>query len=189
MHASVMLPRGNSNARGKVVACKRNANGNPIGQANENPILDLHVHHVEFDNGDVSKLTVNVIGKAMYASCDEDGNEYLMMHLLVNHKSNAQAESKEDQRIVHRGCNSMCHSTVGWHLCIQWKDGNLLAVPQRHEGGVPHRGRRVRRRTGHQQQTSLQLVGKPCVAQAQAHHHSSQEAKCAIPEEDAQIWH
>ena len=86
---------------------------------------------MEFDNGDVSKLTVNVIGKAMYASCDEDGNEYLMMDLLVNHKSNAQAVSKEDQRIVHRGCNSTCHSTVGWHLCIQWKDGQPPGSPSK----------------------------------------------------------
>ncbi len=44
IHASVMLPLGNSTAWGKVIACKRNANGNPIGRANENLRL-IRVSH------------------------------------------------------------------------------------------------------------------------------------------------
>ena len=124
LHASVMLPRGNLFARGKVIVRKRDAKGNPIGQANDNTILDLRVCPVEFDDGDVSELTANVITESRYALCDNNGNEYLMMDSFVDHKSNAQAVTKEIQRIVHRGRNSMHRSTIGWHLCVQWKDGS-----------------------------------------------------------------
>jgi hypothetical protein len=41
-----------------------------------------------------------------------------MMDSFVNHKSNAQAVTKENQCIDHRGRNSMHRSTVGW------KDGS-----------------------------------------------------------------
>jgi hypothetical protein len=119
-----MLPCGNSFARGKVIGRKRDAKGNPIGRANDNTILDSRVYRVEFDDGDVSELMANVIAESMYASCDDEGNEYLMMDSFVDHKSNAQAVTKESQRIVHRGRNSMRRSTVGWHLCVQWKDGS-----------------------------------------------------------------
>ena len=40
VNASVMLPRGNSYDRGKVVRHKRDADGNAVGKKNYNPILD-----------------------------------------------------------------------------------------------------------------------------------------------------
>jgi hypothetical protein len=47
--------------------------------------VDLHVYCVEFDDGDVSELTANVIAELMYALWDDEGNKYLMMDLSVNH--------------------------------------------------------------------------------------------------------
>ena len=40
VNASVMLPRGNSYAIGKVVGRKRDTDGNAVGRTNGNPILD-----------------------------------------------------------------------------------------------------------------------------------------------------
>ncbi len=71
------------------------ARGNPIGRANNNPIINSHVYRIEFDDGNVSELTANVITESMYASCDIKGNKYLMMDLFANHRSNA--VSKEEQ--------------------------------------------------------------------------------------------
>ena len=76
---SVMLPRGNSYARGKVIRRKRYADGNAVGRTNNNPILDTHKYRVKFDDGEVSKITVNVITESIYAVYDDSGNEYLMM--------------------------------------------------------------------------------------------------------------
>jgi hypothetical protein len=119
-----MLPRGNSLARGTVIGQKRDARGDPIGNANANPIMDSHVYHVEFDDGGVCELTANFIAESMYASCDADGNEYILFDSFVDYKSNRKAVTKDNQRIAHNGRNSLRRSTVGWHLCVQWKDGS-----------------------------------------------------------------
>jgi hypothetical protein len=82
------------------------------------------VYRVKFEDGDVFELTANVITESMYASCDADGNEYILFDSFVNHKSNRKAVTKDSQRIVHNGRNLLHRSTAGWHLCVQWKDGS-----------------------------------------------------------------
>jgi hypothetical protein len=69
VNASLMLPRGNSLARGTVIGQKRDSRGNPIGNANANPIMDSRVYCVEFDDGDVCKLTANVIAHVRILRC------------------------------------------------------------------------------------------------------------------------
>ncbi len=60
----------------------------------------------------------------MYASCNADGNKYILFDSFVDYKSNRKAVTKDNQWIVHNGRNSLHQSTVGWHLCVQWKDGS-----------------------------------------------------------------
>jgi hypothetical protein len=45
-NAPLMLPRGNSLARRTVIGRKRDARGDPIGNANANPIMDLRIYCV-----------------------------------------------------------------------------------------------------------------------------------------------
>ena len=61
VNSSVMLPRGNTYARGKVIGRKRDGSGNAVGIINDNPILETRKYCVEFNEGEVSKLTANVI--------------------------------------------------------------------------------------------------------------------------------
>ena len=68
--------------------------------------------------------TANVIAESMYASCNADGNEYILFDSFVHYKSNLKAVTKDNQQIVHNGRNSLRRSTVGWHLYVQWKDGS-----------------------------------------------------------------
>ena len=82
------------------------------------------MYRIEFEDGDVCELTANVIAESMYASCNADGNEYILFDSFINHKSNRKAVTKDSQRIVHNGRNSLRRSTPGWHLCVQWKDGS-----------------------------------------------------------------
>jgi hypothetical protein len=119
VNASLMLPRSNVLVCGTVIGRKHDARDDPIGNANTNPILDLRVYHVEFEDGDVCELTANVIGKSMYGSCDADGNEYILFDSFVDHKSNRKAVTKDSQRTVRNSRNSLRRSTAGWHLCVQ----------------------------------------------------------------------
>jgi hypothetical protein len=65
---------------------KEDADGNPIGLANAKPILDTHEYVTEIDDGDETELNVNLIAEAMYAQCDPNGNRYVLLDSIVDHR-------------------------------------------------------------------------------------------------------
>ena len=65
LSAKIMLPRGGTMVRGCVAARKRDQDGNPIGLANSNPILDTRFKVVHFDDGDQTELTANMITESL----------------------------------------------------------------------------------------------------------------------------
>jgi hypothetical protein len=79
LSVDILIPRGGSIAKGRVKSRKRDADGNPIGWADANPILDTREYIVEFENGDEAELNANLIAEAMYAQCDPDGNQYVLL--------------------------------------------------------------------------------------------------------------
>ena len=58
-----MLPLGESLSRGRVVERKRDAEGNLMGRANDNPIRDTRQYVVKFDSGEVTELTASIIAQ------------------------------------------------------------------------------------------------------------------------------
>ncbi len=54
--ASVLLPRGGEVLKAQVMPRKKDANGNPIGRANSNPILDTRVYEVEFEESSTRRI-------------------------------------------------------------------------------------------------------------------------------------
>ncbi len=62
---SIMIPRNNNIAHGTVVSRKRDAEGNIIGRAHDNPILESCVYDVEFADSEVTARMANAIAKPM----------------------------------------------------------------------------------------------------------------------------
>jgi hypothetical protein len=58
--SEVKLPRNGSEILGQVFARKCDSEGNPIGMANVNPILDTQVYQVMFPEGNVAEYSANV---------------------------------------------------------------------------------------------------------------------------------
>ena len=83
--AKVMMPKGGTMSRGRVTKRKRDNNGNPIGCANNYPILDMREYIVEFHDDDVTELTANLIVKSMYAQCDPNGNQYVLLDKIIDY--------------------------------------------------------------------------------------------------------
>jgi len=79
LSAEIMLPRGRTMVKGRVAVHKRDRDGNPIGLANANPILDTRSYIVYFDDGNQTELTANMIAESMYSQCDPDGHEYVLL--------------------------------------------------------------------------------------------------------------
>jgi hypothetical protein len=121
----LLLPKRGTMSRGCVTTWKRDADGNPKGRANENPILDTREYTVIFKDGDVTELTVNLIAESMYAQCDPDGNQYVLLDSIIDHRCLDTALRLSDQTVVHSNNRTYAkHNTIGWQLCCQWRDGS-----------------------------------------------------------------
>jgi hypothetical protein len=78
-----------------------------------------------FNNGDETVMSANLIAEAMYAHCDPDGNQYVLLDSIIDHKRLDSAIRPLDQKVVRpNGRTYLRRSTVGWQLCCQWKDGS-----------------------------------------------------------------
>jgi len=132
--AEVILPKGDYQFVGKVIGRKRDANGNPVGRANSNPILDTRVSEVEFPDGSVKDYAANILAEALYAQVDVDGNRFLLLKEIIDHKTDATALSKLDAIVVNvNGSRNPAHkfTTKGWSLLCQWADGSTSSEPLR----------------------------------------------------------
>jgi len=125
LSVEISIPRGGSLVKGRIKSCKRDTDGNPIGRADANPILDTCEYIVEFEDGDKAELNANLIAEAMNAQCDPDGNQYVLLDSLVDHRCLDTAIRPADQKVVRPdGCTYMKQKTIGWQICCQWKDGS-----------------------------------------------------------------
>ena len=81
-----MFPCGGTLSRGRVIECKRDFDGNLVGQANENPIVDSRHYLVDFEDGEVTELTENIIVESIYSMCDQEGERILIFDCVVDFK-------------------------------------------------------------------------------------------------------
>jgi hypothetical protein len=71
LSAELMLPKGGViMVKSHVTVRKRDRDGNPVGRANDNPILDTRSYIIDFDDGDQTELTANMIAESLYLQCD-----------------------------------------------------------------------------------------------------------------------
>ena len=122
--AEVTLPTGDKMMNDKVRKRKQELNATLKGRATFNPILDTRTYEVEFADGQGTELAANVLAQNMYAQCDSEGNQYLLLAGIVDHKKDTNAVERADM-YVKRGSNQQYRKTTkGWYLCVEWKDGS-----------------------------------------------------------------
>jgi Reverse transcriptase (RNA-dependent DNA polymerase) len=110
---------------GRVTKRLRDAEGRPIGVANENPLLDTREYAVEFRDGRVESLSANMIAKNLYSQLDEEGKRHLLLADIVDHRRDERAIDKADAFIKRRnGVKRRLETTQGWQLLCEWKDGS-----------------------------------------------------------------
>jgi hypothetical protein len=118
MNSEVLLPVGNSQEIARVLHQKRNTDGwHVTGTAHHNPALDTHVYEICFPNGRTEELAANVIAEAVYAQCDANGNQYVLMDAIVDYcKDPSMAVAWGDQVMIVDGKKIVKHSTRSWEL-------------------------------------------------------------------------
>jgi hypothetical protein len=100
LNAEISVPRGETLAKGCVTSRKRDKDGNPIGLANANPILDTCDYTFTFDDGDETVLNANLIAKTMYAQCNPDRNQYVLLDSIIDHRRLDTAIRPSDQKVI-----------------------------------------------------------------------------------------
>ena len=76
-------------------------------------MIDTRQYIVQFNDGDEAKLAANVIATNMYAQCDHEGNQYVLIDSLIDYKRSTTALCYEDQKITAKGRTSYQRSTAG----------------------------------------------------------------------------
>jgi hypothetical protein len=69
--------------KGRITSRKRDKDGNPIGLAYSNPILDMCKYTFTFNDGDETVLNANLIAEAMYAHVTLTGTNMFSLTLLL----------------------------------------------------------------------------------------------------------
>ena len=122
VNVEIMLSRGDEMAMGRVTKRASDSDSNPLGTAHKNPILDTRQYIVEFNDIDKAELAANVIATNMYAQCDPEGKQYVILDSLIDFCRSTNALCYYDQKVTANGRTHYRRSTSGWHLCCQWKE-------------------------------------------------------------------
>jgi hypothetical protein len=85
LSTELMLPKGGVMVKGCVTVRERDQDGNPVGHANDNSIFDTRSYIIDFDDGNQTVLTANMIAESFYYQCDPDGNQYVLLEEFVDH--------------------------------------------------------------------------------------------------------
>jgi hypothetical protein len=87
---------------------------------------------VQFEDGDETKLTANMIADA------KGRYQYVLLEALIDHRCNDNVVKLADQMTVQaNGKSYQRRSTAGWQICCQWRDGstswqNLCLLKESH---------------------------------------------------------
>ena len=123
LNSEVLLPLGDSYKTGKVTRRLVDSDGKEKGLASSNPILDTREYNVEFPDGAEAQYSANTIAENMFAQCNIDGHQHLIMKALIDYKKDHQAVAIGDQYVYVKGKKSKRKTTKGWHICVEWRDG------------------------------------------------------------------
>jgi hypothetical protein len=129
-NAEVYLPHGDWNEISRVIGRKRNDNGDYIGRAHSNPILDWRIFMVRFVDGEEKDIAFNVLSEHLYSQVDKEGRQHRIFKEIFNHRKNKNVLDKADGfRLLPNGQQVPKKSESRWDLEAEWKDGTTSWLP------------------------------------------------------------
>ena len=131
LQMELALPQGDSlePRLARVTKRMKDANGIPIGTAHDNPLLDTRMYEVEYVDGEKAALSANHIAENLFAQVDDEGNRHVLMHEIIDHRTNGQEVKQQDAFLITKmGTKRRRETTKGWELLVEWKDGSTTWV-------------------------------------------------------------
>ena len=113
LNMEVALPQ---DGEGPEFACVtkrlRDANGIPIGTANDNPIMDTQLYEVKYADGHKTSLAANVIAQNLFAQVDEEGNRHVLFDEIIDHRTNGKEVKQQNAFITRKTGNKKRRQTT-----------------------------------------------------------------------------
>jgi hypothetical protein len=100
LNTEISVLQGRTLLKGRVISRKRDKDSNPVGLANANLILDTCEYMFTFDDGDETILNANLIAEAINAQCNLDGNQYVLLDSIIDHRRLDTVIRPSDQKVV-----------------------------------------------------------------------------------------
>jgi hypothetical protein len=98
----------------------------PNSHAHTNPLFDTREYEIEFTDGTREKYQANIIAENMYAQVDSEGNQYLLLQEITDHRSdNSAIPISEGMVCSVNGMLKPKKMMRGWFLLVQWRDGSV----------------------------------------------------------------
>jgi hypothetical protein len=83
-------------ASATVKRCTVDVDGHPAGVAHLNPLLNSRQYKVQYHDGDVETLTVNIIAESFLSQADEERHHQMMIDdEIIDHRATLMAIPKE----------------------------------------------------------------------------------------------
>ena len=132
LHAEVLLPQGENLVSGKVVGRSKSADGDIIGNYDNNPLLNTLSYDVEFQDGTVREYGANIIAENIYLQVDENGYGHNVLDSILDHRKGDDAIDVREKYVTTKsGQKRLRKSTVGWDLLVKFKHGEEQWIPLR----------------------------------------------------------
>ena len=124
VNMEIGLRRGQEGELQRAIVRRRliDAEGNPIGVANSNQLIDTRQYEVEYEDGGTEILSANLLAENLLAQVDEHGHKHLLMEEITDHRSGEEAVKKQNGSYALRsGTQRRRHTTAGWDFYVTWK--------------------------------------------------------------------
>ena len=118
------------NSDGKLIGARvkeraKDEDGNPIGQSNNNPMLDFRQYLVDYVDGTSEILTANIIAENILSQVDDHGYGRRQLDEIIDYRTNDDAVPKHEGWLTtHTGQKRRKWTTKGWEILVRWNDGS-----------------------------------------------------------------
>jgi hypothetical protein len=109
----------------KVTKRMKDAAGNPIGTAHDNPVLDTRSYEVKHLDGHKAAMSAKVVAENTVSQVDHDGHCQMLFETIIDHRNNGTALQEGEASVKNSsGVIRNVETTKGWKSLIQWHDGS-----------------------------------------------------------------
>jgi len=121
------LPRGDDGELVHAIVKRRKLddNGNLIGIANNNPLMDSRLYEIEFLDGTMEAVSANVIAENILSQVVDEGHLQMLLDEIIDHLTTGEQIKKGSEYVeMTNGTKRRILTTKAWEICVQWKDGS-----------------------------------------------------------------